>query len=135
MTCGFKSCPRSWHPIKLTKQAKFRLPAQARRFIHCVIKSSLFLYFSCRPNDFQSPQQHLSVTAQLIMGTKPRYGAVPPAPLACPRPAAGVRRWGCRRGDARPSPRARGGRSCVFAARTSAAATAARGPQLSRAPK
>lgn len=85
MTCGFASCPRSWHPIKLTKQAKFSLPAGTRRFMHCVTKMGLFLYFSCQPNDFSLPQQRLSVAVQLVVGTK--------ATCAAPWLPASVRRW------------------------------------------
>lgn len=56
MTCGFKSAPHSWHPIKLTKQAKFKLLAEGRHAMSCVIKTSLFLF-----NGSQSPWQQLWV--------------------------------------------------------------------------
>lgn len=57
MTCGFKSGPHSWHPIKLTKQAKFKLLPVARNSLSCVIKMSLFIF-----NDFQLPWRQLWVT-------------------------------------------------------------------------
>lgn len=57
MTCGFRSGPHLWHPIKLTKQAKFKLLAVARHSWSYVIKMSLFIF-----NDFQLPWQQLWVT-------------------------------------------------------------------------
>lgn len=90
MTCGFRSGPHSWHPIKLTKQAKFKLLAEARHSMSCVIKMSLFIF-----NDFQLPWQQPWVTRgggrESPAGCRSRE--VGPRVMDVPVPCSGASAW------------------------------------------